>query len=246
MVYRRRRRKRLPKNFLKIAAAAVGILVLGFGLAWTVPRLGLTYPWEASRAKRVTKALSANPSLVSFYGPLQQYFPDDYRELSRGVASLEQRNASSGEIAQYSFLAMRAFVANHADSARPRRQPCQIANPKQLARILSPETRGRARNIGEPAEGRYPRQAVAAVRAISSPVSATIESAPSRPDHPITLDPQLRSRHHLLVRAIPKADDDNICAATRGASNGPAPSTNDRSRGLSEASPECRRRNPRN
>jgi hypothetical protein len=208
VAYRRRRPRRLPKNALKIAAAVVVLLVLGFGVAWGVPRLGLTFPWEASRAKRVTTALAANPSLTNFYGPLRQYFPDDYRELSRGVASLSQRGASSGEIAQYSFLAMRAFVANHMQDISSAPTPILVRIAKSqatVARILSHENPVACAQYGVTGlKAETLAKLSPAVRAnIGAGVRATIEAAHRGRTSPITRDPQLSEEDtNLLVSAI--------------------------------------------
>lgn len=208
MAYRKRRRGRLPKHFVKIAAASLVIIGVGVGALWAWPQTGLSFPWEATRAERVAKALSSNPNLVNFYGPLQRYFPDDYAELARGVASLKKRGAPDEEIAQYSFLAMRAFVAEHMQDIASAPTPVLVRiarSQANAARILSRENPAACAQYGVSGLKSQTLASLSpAARAnIGAGVRATIEAAYKGATSPIMREARLSQEDtDQLVRAL--------------------------------------------
>jgi len=193
---------------VKIAAATLVIVVVGIGVAQTLPKIGFKFPWETTRAERVAKALAANPSLVNFYGPLKQYFPEDYQKLSRGVSSLTKRGASDEEIAQYSFLAMRAFVADHMQDIASAPTPTLVKIAKSqanVARILSWENPAACAEYGVSGlkSGTLARLSAAARANIGAGVRATIEAAHKGAASPITREAKLSQEDsNQLVRAL--------------------------------------------
>lgn len=209
MAYRRRsRRRRLPPHTVKIAAAIVVFVIAIFGLAQIMPRDGFELPWTTSRSERVANALAVNPSLVNFYDPLKRYFPEDYQELSRGVASLTERGASSEEIAQYSFLAMRAFVAEHMQDIASAPTPVLVRISKSqasVARILSAENPAACAEYGVSGlkSGTLARLSPSARANIGAGVRATIEAAHKGAASPITREAKLsQDDTNRLVRAL--------------------------------------------
>ena len=208
MAYRKRRRRRLPANFFKIAAAVVVTIAVIIAAVKIMPTDGFNLPWKSTRGKRVEKALAANPSLVNFYGPLKQYFPEDYLELSRGVSSLTTRGASHDEIAQYSFLAMRAFVADHMQdiASAPTPTLVRIAQSQaNVARILSRENPAACAQYGVSGlkAGMLARLSPAARANIGAGVRATIEAAHKGAASPITREAKLTQEDtNQLVRAL--------------------------------------------
>ncbi|MEO8176329.1 MAG: hypothetical protein ABI626_06680 [Sphingomicrobium sp.] len=208
MAYRRRRRKRVPRNFVKISAVVVVTIAVIIAAVQVMTTGGFNAPWNSTPNERVAEALADNPSLVNFYDPLKQYFPENYMELSRGVSSLTNRGASSDEIAQYSFLAMRAFVTDHMQDIASAPTPMLVRIAKSqanVARILSRENPAACAQYGvsglkaEMLAGLSP----AARASIGAGVRATIEAAHKGAASPIMREGKLTQEDtNQLVRAL--------------------------------------------